>query len=112
MTIVPPDAGEVAEEQSITESHALAAEKTLESEWRIYQPDGTFVLADEFDFRRDEGLRDLYAYEREGTRIAEEAPPHIKLMREHELVDYEPASDAGNLRWYPKGLLVKRLLVP
>lgn len=110
MTIVPPDAGEAAEEQSITESRALDAEKILESEWRIYQPDGTFVLADEFDFRRDEGLRHLYAYEREGTRIAEESPPHIKLMREHELVDYEPASDAGNLRWYPKGLLVKRLL--
>jgi threonyl-tRNA synthetase len=31
-------------------------------------------------------------------------------MREQELVDYEPASDAGNLRWYPKGILVKRLL--
>ena len=110
MTIVPSDAEEAVGDQSVAESRALAAEKTLESEWRIYQPDGSFVLADEFDFRKDEGLRDLYAYEREGTRIAEDAPPHIKLMREHELVDYEPASDAGNLRWYPKGLLVKRLL--
>jgi threonyl-tRNA synthetase len=110
MTIVPPGAGEATEDPSITETRALAAEKTLESEWRIYQPDGSFVLADEFDFRQDEGLRDLYAYEREGTRIAEDAPPHIRLMREHELVDYEPASDAGNLRWYPQGLLVKRLL--
>jgi threonyl-tRNA synthetase len=110
MTIVPPDAGEAREGQSTTESRALAAEKTLESEWRIYQPDGSFVLAAEFDFRKDKGLRDLYAYEIEGTRIAEDAPPHIRLMREQELVDYEPASDAGNLRWYPKGLLVKRLL--
>jgi threonyl-tRNA synthetase len=111
MTIVPRDGGEVgAEDASITESRALAAEKTLQSEWRIYQPDGSFVLAEDFDFNKDKGLRDLYAYEREGTRIAEDAPPHIKLMREHELVDYEPASDAGNLRWYPKGLLVKRLL--
>ena len=110
MTIVPPDAGEAREDQSATESRALAAEKTLESEWRIYQPDGSFVLAAEFDFRKDKGLRDLYAYEIEGTRIAEDAPPHIRLMREQELVDYESASDAGNLRWYPKGLLVKRLL--
>jgi threonyl-tRNA synthetase len=110
MTIVPPDSAEASEDPSATESRALAAEKTLESEWRIYQPDGSFVLADESDFRKDQGLRDLYAYEREGTRIAEDAPPHIRLMREHELVDYEPASDAGNLRWYPKGLLVKRLL--
>jgi threonyl-tRNA synthetase len=110
MTIVPTDAGEARKDQPTTESRALAAEKTLESEWRIYQPDGSLVLAAEFDFRKDEGLRDLYAYEIEGTRIAEDAPPHIRLMREQELVDYESASDAGNLRWYPKGLLVKRLL--
>lgn len=92
------------------DSKALAAEKTLRSEWRVYRPDGTYVSADEFDFRSDRGLRDLYNYEREGTREAEDAPPHIRLMREHELVDYEPASDTGNLRWYPKGLLIKRLL--
>ncbi len=92
------------------ESKAIAAERTLRSEWRIYQPDGTFVLADDFDFGSHRGLRQLYAYEREGTRVAEDAPPHIKLMRDQELVDYEPASDAGNMRWYPKGILVKRLL--
>ncbi|HEV2362387.1 MAG TPA: threonine--tRNA ligase [Acidimicrobiales bacterium] len=92
------------------ESQALAAEKKLRSEWRIYSPDGSFVAAESFDFGSDEGLTDLYAYEREGNRVAEEAPPHIKLMKEQELVDYEPASDPGNLRWYPKGLLVKRLL--
>jgi len=37
-------------------------------------------------------------------------PPHIKLMRKLELVDYEPASDIGHLRFYPKGTLVKELL--
>ena len=31
-------------------------------------------------------------------------------MRSHELVDYEPGSDSGNLRWYPKGTLIKKLL--
>lgn len=93
-----------------SESKALAAEKTLRSEWRIYQPDGSYTPAENFNFDTDQGLKDLFAYEREGNRTAEEAPPHIKLMREQELVDYEPASDSGNLRWYPKGLLVKRLL--
>jgi threonyl-tRNA synthetase len=107
LTIRPDGA---AEPEADDESTALAAEKTLRSEWRIYQPDGTFVLADDFDFRAHQGLADLFAYERTGSRVAEDAPPHIKLMREHELVDYEPASDTGNLRWYPKGLLVKRLL--
>jgi threonyl-tRNA synthetase len=115
-TIVPrPGAG--ADEHSAAdgqgeESEALSAEKTLRSEWRVYQPDGTFVDVDEFDARgpEHEALRHLIAYERTGTRAAEDAPPHIKIMRDHELVDYEPASDTGNLRWYPSGILVKRLL--
>jgi threonyl-tRNA synthetase len=111
MTLVPGGGdGKEARKVEVPESKALAAEKTLRSEWRIYQPDGSFVLVDEFDFGTNEGLKDLFTYEREGTRAAEEAPPHINLMRGHELVDYEPASDVGNLRWYPKGLLVKRLL--
>jgi len=92
------------------ESTAIAAERRLRSEWRIYQPDGSYVPADDFDFSADRSIEQLLAYEREGTRAAEDAPPHIKLMREHQLVGYEPASDAGNLRWYPQGLLIKRLL--
>jgi threonyl-tRNA synthetase len=94
------------------ESAALEAEKTLKSDWRIYRADGGYVAADAFDFGSDDGdgLRQLYAYERTGNRAAEDAPPHIRLMREHQLVDYEPASDTGNMRWYPQGILVKRLL--
>ncbi len=37
-------------------------------------------------------------------------PPHIELMRRLELVDYEPASDVGHFRFYPKGALVKGLI--
>jgi len=111
MTLVPGGGnGKQARKAGAPEPKALAAERKLGSEWRVYQPDGSFVLADKFDFSTQGGLKDLFAYEREGTRTVEEAPPHIKLMREHELVDYEPASDLGNLRWYPKGLLMKRLL--
>lgn len=108
-TLIPGSA-EAGDTADTHESKAIAAEKTLLSEWRIYQPDGSFVLADDFDFAGHDGLRKLFAYEREGTRAAEDAPPHIRLMREQELVGYEPASDAGNMRWYPKGMLVKRLL--
>ncbi|MGY5055127.1 threonine--tRNA ligase [Streptomyces sp. 900105755] len=110
MTIRP--GGQVTAESTpgVTESSALAAERQLRSEWRIYQPDGTYTLADSYNFRANRGLKDLYTYEHSGNRTAEAAPPHIKLMREHELVDYERASDTGNLRWYPKGLTIKRLL--
>lgn len=37
-------------------------------------------------------------------------PAHLSLMRRLELVDYEPASDVGHFRFYPKGELVKSLL--
>jgi threonyl-tRNA synthetase len=52
----------------------------------------------------------FFAYETGGSRLSEEPPPHIRLMQEHELVDYEPGSDQGNFRWYPKGFLIKKLL--
>ncbi len=94
----------------MSESNAIAAERTLRPEWRVYAPDGTYAPADAFDFDSNPGMRDMFAYERSGTRASDDASPHVKLMREHELVDYEPASDSGNLRWYPKGLLIKRLL--
>lgn len=108
-----PSAEKRDEEVAATaeESAALAAEKSVTSVWRIYQPDGQYVPADEYRFSgKSDPLRQLYAYEREGNRAAEDAPPHIRLMRDHELVDYEPASDTGNMRWYPDGILVKRLL--
>ncbi len=37
-------------------------------------------------------------------------PPSIKLMRSMELIDYEPASDSGHFRFYPKGTLMLKLL--
>jgi len=37
-------------------------------------------------------------------------PPSIKAMVHQELIDYEEASDSGNLRFYPKGTLIFDLL--
>jgi threonyl-tRNA synthetase len=37
-------------------------------------------------------------------------PVHVELMRSKELVDYEPASDVGHLRWLPRGKLMRDLL--
>jgi threonyl-tRNA synthetase len=37
-------------------------------------------------------------------------PLHVELMRSKELVDYEPVSDVGHLRWMPRGKLVRDLL--
>ncbi len=100
------DVGEVEEEKV---SEAVKAEKKLTSKRYIFD-NGKLIPAEEFDFSRSPSLKIFYDYETSGTRVMEKEPPYIKLMRTHELVDYEPGSDVGNLRWYPKGLLIKKLL--
>ena len=47
-----------------------------------------------------------------GSRIVDKAiePAHIKVMKEFELVDFDPSTDAGNFRWYTKGVVMKNLL--
>jgi len=65
--------------------------------------------AEDFSFKERPNLRKLFQYESAGSRVSEKPPPHIELMRRMELVDYEPGSDPGNFRWYPKGQLMKRL---
>jgi len=91
-------------------SKALEAETKIESHWLIMKPDGTMVPVEEFDFSGHEKLRKFAEYEISKVRAVQQVPPHVNLMRKLELVDYEPASDPGNFRWYPKGRLVKSLI--
>jgi len=100
--------GEVEEEAVVPE--ALKAEEKLKSFWFIMQTDGKLVPAEEFDFAKHENLQKLAEYEIEKKRAAQQMPPHVKLMKRLEIADYEPGSDSGNFRWYPKGSLIKSLL--
>ncbi len=47
-----------------------------------------------------------------GARKIDKAvePAHIKVMKEFELIDFDPNSDAGNFRWYTKGVIMKNLI--
>ncbi|MHA1985221.1 MAG: threonine--tRNA ligase [Promethearchaeota archaeon] len=47
-----------------------------------------------------------------GSRKVDKAiePAHIKVMKEFELVDFDQNSDAGNFRWYTKGVIMKNLI--
>jgi threonyl-tRNA synthetase len=47
-----------------------------------------------------------------GSRLIDKViePAHIKVMKEFELVDFDPSTDAGNLRWYTKGIIMKNLI--
>ncbi|WP_457752998.1 threonine--tRNA ligase [Thermococcus sp.] len=104
-TIVP---GKVKKEEEVPE--ALKKEEELVSYWYILTPEGELIEVDKFDFTGHENLKKFANYEISKSRIAEKEPPHVKIMLEQELVDYEPGSDPGNLRYYPKGRLIKSLL--
>jgi len=47
-----------------------------------------------------------------GSRKVDKAiePAHIKVIKEFELVDFDPNTDAGNFRWYTKGVIMKNLI--
>lgn len=78
------------------------------SSWSILDGD-KIIDIDDFKFENDQ-LEKLVSYEL-GTGASDAGePPHVKLMREKELCDYERASDVGNLKWFPKGRLVRDLL--
>lgn len=92
------------------ESESLKKERKLSSYWHILTEDGILHSIDEFDFKNHENLRTFSFYEKEKSRAVKQEPAHVKLMKKLEIADYEPASDAGNMRYYPKGRFIKKLL--
>ncbi|MHC1635783.1 MAG: threonine--tRNA ligase [Candidatus Methanospirareceae archaeon] len=95
-------------EEEVTE--ALKAEEKAPSEFLLMDTEGNIIKPADFDFRGRENLRKFFLYESEKRREVDKIPPHVELMRRLEIADYEPSSDPGNLRFYPKGALIKRLL--
>ncbi|MDQ3884664.1 MAG: threonine--tRNA ligase [Thermoproteota archaeon] len=93
------------------ESSALTAEEKLQSFWYILQPDGQMTPVSKYNFKKqDQNLQILTNYEITKNRMAKEQPAHIRLMKKLAIADYESASDAGNMRYYPKGRLMKSLI--
>lgn len=89
---------------------ALKAEEKIKSYWYILNVDGQLVPVENFDFKGHENLEKFARYEMAKVRAVKGTPPHVTLMQRLEIADYEPASDQGNLRWYPKGRLIKSLI--
>jgi threonyl-tRNA synthetase len=93
------------------ESFALKAEEKLQSFWYILQPGGKLTPISEYKFKNgEENLHALANYEITKKRAVDEEPPHVRLMKKMAIADYEPASDVGNMRFYPKGRLMKSLI--
>jgi len=109
-TFLPSEVKEekVAQEEKVSE--AVKAEEKLKSTWHVLQPNGKLVPVERFDFSKHENLGKFARYEITKVRAVQQMPPHVTLMKRLEIADYEPASDPGNFRWYPKGRLIKALL--
>lgn len=107
------EVGAKGEEVSV----AVEKEKELKSEWIVLEPSGKENKLEikngeikGFDFSNYPRFEKMVRYEISKVRKVVQEPPHIKLMRKLELVDYEEGSDPGNLRYYPKGRLIKSLI--
>lgn len=101
---------EAEKNKRIYEPKALKMEEKIKSLWYILTPEGELIPLEKFDFSNYKNLEKFAKYEIAKSRIVTQPPPHVSLMKKLELVDYEAASDVGNMRWLAKGRLIKSLL--
>ncbi|MTK63220.1 MAG: threonine--tRNA ligase [Methanobacterium sp.] len=94
----PDDTPEESEEKS----------ESAKSEFYILSEGKLHEITD-YNFENND-LKKLVDYELGRGESTGEEPPHVKIMREKHLADYEPSADVGHLRWYPKGRLIRDLL--
>ena len=106
----PVAEAEAEKKKGEKESKALKAEEKLKSNWYVLKPDGKLVQIQDFNFTGHKNLEKFSKYEITKVRAVTVMPPHVPLMQRLEIADYEAGSDPGNLRWYPKGRLIKSLL--
>lgn len=92
-------------------SEAIKAEQRQVSSWNILDGSGELMPLEEYSFNNNQSnLKILAEYEFSRTRDVDVIPPHVKYMKKLGIADYEPASDGGNMRFYPKGKLMKSLI--
>jgi threonyl-tRNA synthetase len=90
-------------------SSALNSEENQRSSWYILDLDGNLISLEKFRYTNN-NFKKFVDYETSKRRVVEEQPPHVRLMKRMGIADYEPASDPGNIRFYPKGRLMKSLI--
>ncbi|MBS1262946.1 MAG: Threonine--tRNA ligase [Methanonatronarchaeales archaeon] len=91
---VTPVGSEESEEAVTSEFYVLEGGESLSAEEYGAEGEFRFLVDHELGVSGDTG----------------EEPPHVALMKEKRIADYEPLSDAGHLRWYPRGRFIRDLL--
>ena len=82
----------------------------------IHIKDGSFAK-DSYFKQGDIQARFLKQFIRNELSLGDlsEAPEHksrhIQLMKRHDLVDYCDVSEKGHMKWYPKGMLMRSLML-
>ena len=107
--VVTKDSATAKPDEELT-SDALKGESKIRSFWKILSPDGTMTNIGDFNFAKHPKLEILAKYESAKIRKVDQPPPHVALMKKMGISDYEPASDSGNMRFYPNGRLIKSLI--
>ena len=107
--VVTKDSADTKPDEELT-SDALKGESKIRSYWKILSPDGTLTNIGDFNFSKYPKLEILAKYESAKIRKVDQPPPHVALMKKMGISDYEPASDSGNMRFYPNGRLIKSLI--
>ena len=108
--VITKDSSGIKNEEDEITSDALKGESEIRSYWKIMSPDGTLTNIGDFDFSNHKKLEILAKYESAKQRSVDEPPPHVALMKKMAIADYEPASDSGNMRFFPNGRLIKSLI--
>lgn len=90
-------------------SESLKKESSINSRFVILWNDKIYNI-NEFDYSNYPNLKKLVEYETKKVRAYESEPVHIELMKRLKLASNEPASDAGNIRYYPRGRMIKKIL--
>ncbi len=91
------------------------------SRWVLFDKEGKEFeitpknFADSEIFKnKDEAYKRLKIFVRNelvGKKDSGKVPKHIAYMKNQELVDYCEVSEKGHHKWYPKGVLLRRLLL-
>ncbi|MGD1835927.1 MAG: threonine--tRNA ligase [Nitrososphaeraceae archaeon] len=101
-------------EYNKTESSALMSEEKQKSFWFILDLNSDsnqeLIPLEKYKFKKNSNLKKFVDYETSKRRNVDQIPPHVQLMKKMAIADYEPASDNGNIRYYPKGRLMKSLI--
>lgn len=90
---------------------ALKAEDEANTKFHILDVNGTLTPVDDYKFKKNQKiLKKFVKYETLKDRTVSQPPPHAAIMKKLKLVDYMDGSDAGNLRWSPRGYVMKKIL--